>query len=42
MKKVRKLPEAELKIMMIIWENQPPVGTHIRRHRGLFYYRHIL
>ncbi len=29
MKPIRKLPEAELKIMMVIWENQPPVGRNV-------------
>ncbi len=33
MKKVRKLPEAELKIMMVIWENQPPVQRSVLSQR---------
>ncbi len=29
MKKIRKLPESELKIMMTIWDNDPPVARNV-------------
>ncbi len=29
MKKAKKLPEAELKIMMAVWENRPPVSRTV-------------
>jgi len=28
-KKIRKLPESELKIMMTIWDNDPPVARNV-------------
>ena len=29
MKKIKKLPESELKIMMTIWDNDPPVARNV-------------
>lgn len=29
MKRIKKLPESELKIMMTIWDNDPPVARNI-------------
>ena len=29
MKKIKKLPESELKIMMTIWDNEPPVARNV-------------
>ena len=29
MKKIKKLPDSELKIMMLVWDNTPPVARNV-------------